>query len=301
VLQRSGRTLTGGQRILLFRSEKMNSKTSFPQTVFSSPLRIITAICGLLLVISIFLPWMSPSAKLGVHVASVSGMNVNGAIGAAGIIGGILALAVTLLPSKAGRGSLFIIMGLAVIAVLAAMLITHKLPLLSSVVRSFVNIGPGVFIFGICGALIFLTGIIELPKKTVKGKNKLTAQPAAAANSQTVHPPVVAVDQFCSNCGASLETNAVFCANCGNPVPAFVTPILPKSPPVKTARHVSAAWWLLPLFLGVLGGLIAFLAVMKRNVRTGINLFLFGIIITAGEIILLVRFLSSYGIHIGLG
>jgi hypothetical protein len=77
---------------------------------------------------------------------------------------------------------------------------------------------------------------------------------------------------FCGNCGTQLNFGAAFCAGCGAPSAAVATPPAPAygqpyyqaAPPMQAKPRVSGAWWLLPVFLLALGGLIAFIGVVRR-------------------------------------
>jgi uncharacterized membrane protein len=44
--------------------------------------------------------------------------------------------------------------------------------------------------------------------------------------------------------------------------------------------HVSVLWWLLPFFFGILGGIVGYFAVKKRNQGTAKKLLIFGIVMT---------------------
>jgi uncharacterized membrane protein len=52
----------------------------------------------------------------------------------------------------------------------------------------------------------------------------------------------------------------------------------PASQPA--VQPVSAAWWLAPFFLGLLGGIIGYFAVKSRNPKMARNLLIFGLIWT---------------------
>ena len=118
---------------------------------------------------------------------------------------------------------------------------------------------------------------------------------------------------FCTSCGAALRSGATFCGNCGieveqgysNPQPAYKNPRLepfeeyendyvgrvggnsnPQPRYNNSQRNgpyggkPSAAWWLLPIFLSLLGGLIAWLGVKDRDPRMAKNCLILGIVFT---------------------
>jgi len=96
----------------------------------------------------------------------------------------------------------------------------------------------------------------------------------------------------CPGCGKLNTLDSLFCESCGNRI---VQKVQPGTQPVHPVSHqtvsppstskTSAAWWLLPIFLLWIGGLIAFL-VLKDNDKskatkllwTGIGLTVFWIV-----------------------
>jgi uncharacterized membrane protein YvbJ len=95
---------------------------------------------------------------------------------------------------------------------------------------------------------------------------------------------------LCSNCGRTNPPGSVFCESCGNRLTASAchgasTSAFGKAEEDQQQRQdsekpVSAAWWLLPIFLTWVGGLIAFLVVKDTNKSTALKLLWTGIIIT---------------------
>jgi len=101
---------------------------------------------------------------------------------------------------------------------------------------------------------------------------------------------------LCRNCGKQLSDRATFCPNCGEPqtpttaVPSPPTPQAAPTPPqfvpqnspqhAPTRQNVSVAWYLLPLFLFVVGGFIGYFAVKNRNRGRANGLLIFGIVWT---------------------
>ncbi|HYC11739.1 MAG TPA: zinc-ribbon domain-containing protein [Nitrososphaerales archaeon] len=78
---------------------------------------------------------------------------------------------------------------------------------------------------------------------------------------------------FCPNCGKEVSPEAYACPNCGHP--------LKQPQPLSEPReHVSAAWWLLPIFLAWIGGLVGYLVLKDRNRSTAIRILIFGIVWT---------------------
>ena len=117
---------------------------------------------------------------------------------------------------------------------------------------------------------------------------------------------------FCTSCGAALRSGATFCGKCGieveqgysNPQPAYKNPrqetfeeyendyvgrIGGNSNPQPRYNNsqrngpyvgVSAAWWLLPIFFSVIGGIIAWVCVKDTDPRMAKNCLILCIVIT---------------------
>ena len=117
---------------------------------------------------------------------------------------------------------------------------------------------------------------------------------------------------FCTSCGAALRSGATFCGKCGieveqgysNPQPAYKNPRQEafeeyendyvsraggnsnpqprynNSPSNGPYVGVSAAWWLLPIFLSFIGGIIAWACVKDRDPGMAKNCLILGIVLT---------------------
>ena len=118
---------------------------------------------------------------------------------------------------------------------------------------------------------------------------------------------------FCTSCGAELRSGASFCGKCGTTIeqgylgpttPAYKNPrqeafeeyendyvgrIGGNSNPQPRYNNsqrngpyvgVSAAWWLLPIFFSVIGGIIAWVCVKDTDPRMAKNCLILGIVIT---------------------
>ena len=98
---------------------------------------------------------------------------------------------------------------------------------------------------------------------------------------------------FCQNCGKSLADQAMFCPNCGQPTrlvpvqpqPQQYVPVqplpqqyVPVQPQYQPVQNVSGAWYLVPFFFLLLGGIVAYIAVKDRNRGMANNLLIFGIV-----------------------
>ena len=276
---------------------------SLPGRSSDTPRKIIVSIFGLFLLLSAFLPWISPTSKLGSGYSSASGMNVSGLIGLSAVLGGALVIILAWAPLRRARGGLHLVLGLAVLGVLGLMIFNKTLPLLSAVVRSYVSMGFGVYVYSVSGVAVAVIGLTELPARRHRIKETIsTAQPyAPSAYGVPQQPPPIAgaVSSFCANCGTRLTPGATFCSGCGVPVPVayptapyYTQPAFEPVPVARLNQKVSGAWWLLPIFLGALGGLIAFLAVIKRKPGMAIAMLILGIVLTVA-VYLVVRNVSN--------
>jgi hypothetical protein len=123
--------------------------------------KIAALIGGVLLLISVFLPWIAASEKLGKELGSESGMGVSMIIGAVGIIGGLVAIGSAFFPSPKARSAVQIVMAVLALAVLPAIVLMGILPLLSEYARSLVVIREGLYIYIIAAILLIIVGSLE--------------------------------------------------------------------------------------------------------------------------------------------
>lgn len=78
---------------------------------------------------------------------------------------------------------------------------------------------------------------------------------------------------FCPNCGKEVPAEASFCWNCGRS-------LRQPQAPSEQREKVSAWWWLLPFFLGIIGGIVGFVVLERRNRRTATWILVFGVVWT---------------------
>jgi len=84
---------------------------------------------------------------------------------------------------------------------------------------------------------------------------------------------------FCPRCGKQIADTATFCPNCGAPIsagsatPSYAAASTPLQP-------VSGAWYLVPLFFGIIGGIIAWAVNKDKDPKRARNLLIFGIVWT---------------------
>ena len=102
---------------------------------------------------------------------------------------------------------------------------------------------------------------------------------ALAVAGQTVTQPTSLVSQVrCPRCGKVNNAANVFCEHCGTNMSAAAQPVAPGVATVTvTDKKVSGWWWLMPIFIGWLGGLIAWMMVKDSDARTAKTLLWVGI------------------------
>lgn len=83
---------------------------------------------------------------------------------------------------------------------------------------------------------------------------------------------------FCRSCGKEMADNAVFCPSCGAPVTGAAPMGSPAAPWQPAQQHVSGAWYLVPLFFGIIGGIIAWAVTKDRDPKRARNLLIFGLV-----------------------
>ena len=101
---------------------------------------------------------------------------------------------------------------------------------------------------------------------------------------------------FCTSCGAELRPGVSFCAKCGttidqgysNPQPAYNN----SQGNVPYGGKPSAAWWLLPIFIGLIGGVIAWACLKDRDPGMAKNCLILSIILTVALFLLSLLFAS---------
>lgn len=72
--------------------------------------------------------------------------------------------------------------------------------------------------------------------------------------------------KFCSNCGAEIDIKAKICPKCG-----VEQPVIPEK--------VSNWWYICPIFLGIIGGLVAWVFNKDRNPKKAKHFLVVGIVV----------------------
>jgi hypothetical protein len=243
-----------------------------PRKSLISAAVIVAGVFGLILAVSVFLPWLTPKGEASSVYDNASGMSVSSLFGLTGIAGGLLAVAAAFIPAGGIKKALHILIGLAAVGVLALMIINGTLPLLSSVVRKYVGMGFGLYLYAFAGLALVLLGLME--------KSRSSQAPQQWAPSRPVHqyaqpawtpppaapPPVMsqysqpaaypqptrapqAYGRHCGNCGQPVKPGVSFCASCGQPLSgagqppaAYAPPASPSCPACGRACSANAAF-----------------------------------------------------------
>ena len=83
---------------------------------------------------------------------------------------------------------------------------------------------------------------------------------------------------YCAKCGAQLPEDGAFCPTCGasRTIQATAQPIVQVTQ--ATTARPTRAWYLVPLFLNILGGIIGYFAVRKDDPKFANRLLILGIV-----------------------
>jgi hypothetical protein len=82
---------------------------------------------------------------------------------------------------------------------------------------------------------------------------------------------------FCTNCGNQMLESVQFCTNCGNSLNLKMDS-LTSPQQVSSPREAGRVWYLLPIFLGWAGGIIAWAVIRNRNSKRARNCLIIGVI-----------------------
>jgi hypothetical protein len=108
--------------------------------------------------------------------------------------------------------------------------------------------------------------------------------------------------KFCPNCGAQIHSNSEFCSFCGAKQPDYRPDL--HTPPSKYQRtrsgieneHVSSLWYLAPLLLAVIGGIVAWYVNKDKDPGKARNFLILGVILTLIPVLISLWWLVSIGV-----
>ena len=82
---------------------------------------------------------------------------------------------------------------------------------------------------------------------------------------------------FCHKCGNELPDDAQYCNKCGITLLGSNSKIEEK--PARIRKERSGAWYLAPIFFGLIGGLVAYFVVRNDEPKLARNCLIIGVII----------------------
>jgi len=106
---------------------------------------------------------------------------------------------------------------------------------------------------------------------------------------------------FCTNCGNQMLESAQFCTNCGKSPNGILQANIPshQQHPSTSTKSASGIWYLLPIFLGWFGGIIAWAVIRNRNSKRAKNCLIIGVIVTIVPMIVFYLVLPSASLFSG--
>jgi hypothetical protein len=116
---------------------------------------------GVLLLISVFLPWIAASEILGTELGSDSGREVSGFIALAGIGGGLIVIGTSFLPVLKLRSILQAVIGFVALLVLAYLIFSGTLPILDEYARTLIVIREGLYLYIILAVALIVVSFLE--------------------------------------------------------------------------------------------------------------------------------------------
>jgi ribosomal protein S27AE len=92
-------------------------------------------------------------------------------------------------------------------------------------------------------------------------------------------------NSFCNNCGSKILEKTQFCMECGNSLDNLSQTNISTTPQSSPQHHrqgvkPSAAWYLLPIFFSIIGGIIAWACIRERDPGMAKNNLILGILLT---------------------
>jgi len=123
--------------------------------------RIAAMVIGLLLLISVFLPWIGASELLGTGLGTDSTMDISPLITTVGIVGGLVVLGTAFLRTSRTRGKAQIIVGILAFVALLAIVLIGVLPLLDGYARTLMVVEGGLYLYIVAAVMLIINGKLE--------------------------------------------------------------------------------------------------------------------------------------------
>ena len=141
-------------------SDESRSRFSVKDIAESKP-RLMALVCSILLLVSVRLAWVSPSAMMGGNTPPTPGVATSFFVGIAGLFGGLLAIGASFLSSGKARGIIHICLALLAFAALGAGIGLGELPLHNSYFRDLIVLREGFYLYVAMGMTLLVLGILE--------------------------------------------------------------------------------------------------------------------------------------------
>ncbi len=127
--------------------------------------KILAIVGGILLLVSVFMPWIASVESFRTEFGSQSGASISGILWVVGIICGLIVIGTAFLPAPGVRGTVLIIIGVIALFALPAVIITGILPLLRGHGGMEFVIREGIYVWLIAVVMLFIAGPIELKNR----------------------------------------------------------------------------------------------------------------------------------------
>ena len=129
--------------------------------LLSSKPRIAALVVAVVLLISIRLPWLAPSAMLASNTASEAGVTVSFLVGLGGLICGLAGIGIAFIRSGRTRGTLYIVLGVLAAMALVAAVALGELPLHSSYFRQLIVVREGLYTYACAALVLMVLGAVQ--------------------------------------------------------------------------------------------------------------------------------------------
>jgi len=171
----SRRIKGGAPKRLKTEALQMEAFTEFIDSrddVISPRTKLLCLVGGFLLIISVYLTWVSTKPIFGMSL-TFSGSDISGALVASGLICGLISIAAILLARPQGRGLIHISMGAIAIIVLLAMWFSEPSSsemgemgmAIQEAVKEMITIREGLYLFALSAVALVIGGLMELREK----------------------------------------------------------------------------------------------------------------------------------------
>jgi len=117
--------------------------------------------------------------------------------------------------------------------------------------------------------------------RAIKKKSPYEKYSEDMDESQEVINEKTTGSNFCGKCGSVIQSPNSFCTNCGEKKSDLE---LTQSPYYK--KQTSSAIWILPILLGIIGGLIMYFVIVNDDKSKAQNGLILGVILTVIDIII---------------